>query len=263
MVHNPSDDEIILESDDLCQAFLDEIGDDLLFIEQVIIEISDGKSTPDDVAEAMRRMHSQKGSAGALNYTVIMKAIHQMEETVIHWQKTKGAIELDSLLDKIDIIRSTITLSTNASLSRKEYIQEYEKLRESLRKVRSSDSYRVLIIDAVHASSMMIKNHLEAEGLETVVCTDGYTALGRILHDQIDAVVCGGMTMVLDGPALIAAVKLNHKTADLLTLLLTSKSKPKFPVMPDKLVGRSEGAIKEAAKWLAQQSTEKAKSKAS
>ena len=127
--HSPSDDEIILEAEDIMQAFLDQLDEDLTFFESKI----SGASTLEksDADELLRKMHSDKGAASALGYTILTQLLHQMEELIIRSQKGK-AFQEEILLSKVDYQRKVIELSRDNSIDRVQYIAEYEKLRVGL-----------------------------------------------------------------------------------------------------------------------------------
>ncbi|SMF07776.1 Hpt domain-containing protein [Pseudobacteriovorax antillogorgiicola] len=249
MIHNPSEDEVILESTDLCQSFFDQLGEDLSTLEADLIDLGRGQRDPDVIRRTLQFMHSSKGTAGALSYIVISKAFHQMEDMVIAWQKEEGLFNLDFMLDRVDLVRRTMDLSQDASLSRAAYLEEYEKLRAGLRRA-ASNKPRILIIDSFQATLLLMKEHLDKYDLDVMICSDGYQGLGKVLHDAIDGVVCGGMINGIDGPALIAAIKLNPSTSIVKTALITSKVRPKLFVEPDQVAHRTEKDLSYLAKWF-------------
>lgn len=249
MVHNPSDDELILESQELLQGFVDQLADDLTKFEANLISLSKGELGAEEVAETLRDLHSHKGSASALHYTIISSAIHQIEEQITQWQKSGKDIDLEHCLNKIDIARQAVDLAVDESLSRSEFVQKYEALREGMRST-SSQKRRILVIDSLQATTLLVKEEFEKAGLEVVVCKDAYIALGRVLHESFFGVLCGGVVVGLDGEALLAAIQINSKTKGVKTLLLTSNSLFKGPVEPDLIIQRTEKGIQDAAAWL-------------
>ena len=50
------------------------------------------------------------------------------------------------------------------------------------------------------------------DSIELVNCSDGFSALGKALHDRFDVVVCGGQLNGLDGLAFLTASQLNPAT---------------------------------------------------
>lgn len=249
MVHNPSDDEVVLESEDLSRAFLDQIEDDLIMFESVFIDISKGQLNLDTYDEVMRVLHSQKGAAGALCYNVIMAAIHQMEDYLVSWHKEQDAFNLDLLLSKIDVIRRVSALALDASLSRKQFLTEYDNLRLDLRN-RPTEVKKILVIDTLHATSILLREQLKGRGFEVTICHDGYEGLGRLLHENYSGVVCGGMVLGMDGPAIVAAIKLNAATSSIPIVMVTSNMKRKMKVEPDFKVPRDEKSFNALAEWL-------------
>ena len=105
------------------------------------------------------------------------------------------------------------------------------------------------------ASSLRLKEHLNRCELDVVICKDGYRGLGKVLHEPINGVVCGGIGIGIDGPALVAALKLNPKTSNIKTVLVTSSKHPKLQIQPDLLGQRTEEDFKKIALWFQEQTS--------
>ena len=101
MIHCPHEDAIVEEAEDIYITFLDDVLEEVLGLEEVFIKISSGDADIDLTDVTLRKIHSHKGSAGALGYTVMVQCFHQTEEALILWQKQGRKFVVETMLAKM------------------------------------------------------------------------------------------------------------------------------------------------------------------
>ncbi|NRA65520.1 MAG: Hpt domain-containing protein [Pseudobacteriovorax sp.] len=246
MPHTPSTDEIILESSYLIQEFLDQLSENL-------DQCESGAATDVDkgyLESNLRTLHSDKGAAAALGFTLIVEAIHQIEDMLISCQKG-NSLQTETLFKYIDFLRSIIRISLDDSFSKSEYLQQYEQLRSSFRELRSlGQRVRMLVVDKSSTTVFVMKEEFKTLDVEIVLCSSGLDAINKVLHESFSIVVAGGQVRDLDGIALLAALRLNAETTSIKTVLITSLAAKDFSVKPDVVIGRTKSDISQLRNWV-------------
>lgn len=93
---------------------------------------------------------------------------------------------------------------------------------------------RVLIVDDEKEIAELVRHYLEAEGLETVICTDGNEAMKKIENEEFDLAILDVMLPGADGLTLCAEIRKKHKYP---VIMLTAKT-----AFSDRISGLSLGA---------------------
>ena len=93
---------------------------------------------------------------------------------------------------------------------------------------------RVLIVDDEKEIAELIRHYLDAEGLETVICTDGNEALCKIHGEEFDLAILDVMLPGTDGLTLCAEIRKKYKYP---VIMLTAKT-----AFSDRISGLSLGA---------------------
>ncbi|HYX33158.1 MAG TPA: Hpt domain-containing protein [Oligoflexus sp.] len=226
--------------------FLDQMSDDLSYFEEQLVS----KNLESSVGEILRRLHSNKGSAGALGYNVISDVIHSIEESLLD---RKSAQHIEPLLAKVDVLKKLINLSRNSKLTRPQFLAEYEKIgREFKSQASFSQKFKVLIVDTSATTFNYLVKNSKLANVELNSCSNGLTALNKVIHEKYSIVVCGAVLHELDGPALIAAIKINESTSRVKTVIMSSNRNLKMLIQPDFIISRSNTEYKQILDWIEQ-----------
>ena len=177
---------------------LDEIELNILSLDQ-----------PGYFPEAIRQIHSMKGSAGTHGFMTITTICHHMEDylALINPQDIQRK-HIDKLLQYIDLLRQ----ATNSVSNHSDDSHHYEKLLEKLHPTANNE-FRLLIVDSSKAIPALIRKEIASPKILIKSVEDGYQALGLLLMSKYDLVINSEEIGALNGCALIAAIR-NSNTAN-------------------------------------------------
>lgn len=216
-----SDIEQLLKQ--LRDNYLNELPEKIQFIESIVLNLSKNKDI-DDFRELYRHIHSQKGTAGTHGLSFMSAICHQFEN------------ELSDIGENLDLISETHTKNWFAYIDLFSEVAEYirqgntdtSKFEDSLKALRntiSKTTYSCMLVDTKSSTLDVINEVLKRHSIHTTIMEDGYVALGRLLVDKFDMIICGMKISSLTGPGMMAAIKssdsINHNTP---SILITSTS---------------------------------------
>ena len=169
--------------------------------------------------EALRQIHSMKGSAGTHGYMTISSICHHMEDYLALLDTNNIQSEnIDKLLQFIDLLQqaSRSIINGDDDSSRIEGI--LLELAE-----HATNECRVLIVDNSKAIPALIRKELESPQITFKPIEDGYQALGLLLMKKYDLLISSEEIGQLNGSALIAAVRNSSSVnSDMKIIYLTS-----------------------------------------
>lgn len=205
----------------LRNTFLEEIPEKLDRLDQLLVAMEKTGADSESFNEFYRIIHSLKGSGGTFGLHIITTLCHQLEDllnTTGSGAKYTPALIAISL-DYVDLLRMTLKQIHAGNTS----FPQIEERLNGLRKRLAQKQFTVLIIDN---SKLLTQIYLEALAelpLRSVVMADGYTALVRILTEPFDLLITTNEIPVLNGIAIIGALKLSaSKNRNIKTILVTS-----------------------------------------
>lgn len=207
----------------LRNTFLEEIPEKLDRLDQLLVAMEKTGADSEPFNEFYRIIHSLKGSGGTFGLHIITTICHQLEDLL---NTTDGGAKYTPVLitislDYVDLLRITLGQVHAGNTG---FPQTEERL-NGLRKQLAQKQFTVLIIDN---SKLLTQIYLEALAelpLRSVVMADGYTALMRVLTEPFDLLITTNEIPVLNGIAIIGALKLSaSKNRNIQTILVTSNT---------------------------------------
>lgn len=170
--------------------------------------------------EAVRQIHSMKGTAGTYGFMSLSTICHHMEDelSVVTPAECNSRF-IDKMLSYIDLLRRverTIASGTPADTD----------LDEELNKLRGPRQvFHVMLVEGSKTLSALIRDTLPVNNIELKCMEDGYMALGVMLMQPYDILIASDEIGRLNGRALINAIKTSTPAGHTLkTILLSSKS---------------------------------------
>ncbi|RLF04058.1 MAG: hypothetical protein DRJ60_07645, partial [Thermoprotei archaeon] len=135
-------------------VFVSEVKEHLQTLDNLLVHLEKNPKDKDAIIEALRLMHSIKGSAGMMGYTEISKLAHEAENILIDLRDEKMQITsevIDRLLGYVDKIRGLIELEEqqDASIKSSEGVKGVKvkmklKVDDPLKPIRAFMILRVL-----------------------------------------------------------------------------------------------------------------------
>jgi len=129
-----------IEIDDDIKAFLVESYENLNQIEQVVIELEDGSTNPENLVRIYRAFHTIKGNCGFLPFPKLESVVHAGESLIGNLREHNLSVSteiVDTLLQAIDAVRQILA---QIEATGKEGDGNYSQLIEALQGVESRES---------------------------------------------------------------------------------------------------------------------------
>ncbi len=266
MSQMPNHDE---EFEKLRFAFLEEMSDRLLIIENLLMEVEVEKQLERKrrlLIESMSKIHSLKGAAGAHEFPWIVTACHRVEDQLVKIQSA-AAVPSQEAVARILPFPDVLTAYAKAYRSGKGI--DEEKFNSALEKLISPGSAaapaagaakapdaKVLFVGKSeifmrHVLSWFDKNNI---GHLVSVAKDSHEALGRLCHERFDIVITSLFVAPFTGTELISMVKTLPRLSGVKTVLMTSEELKgaKGPHSPDFVVKKDEKFLTSVTEVLKQ-----------
>lgn len=212
---------------------LDDIESDLLAMERT-------ERFTEVFERAYRKVHSLKGSAGTYGLPVITKICHQLEEylNLFSSNATQASKEVvDRCLAHVDLMRKAQRLAKTGS----ELYNDIEEELSALRNHLLGDRYSVLIVETSKVNIKLCTEIMKGYPTHVTIMDNGYQALETLLQQKYDLLISSLEVKLLNGLALITAVRMSARVNhDIQSILLTSSKQPPFKrnIDPDVIVPR-------------------------
>jgi len=172
--------------------------------------------------ELYRKLHSLKGGAGTYGLQIISTICHQLEESLTDVAGDGGKID-DDFLDRCVAYFDLMRLALKEAAGGKTSFPEVEAALAAMLPVATSASLTALLVESSKVNSTLYLAVLKDLPIRFSVVESGYEALGLLLHSRFDLLITGQETPLLNGIALIAAVRLNQRiNRDIRAILITS-----------------------------------------
>jgi len=208
-------------------SYLEEVPEKLDRLEHLLLEIEQSSADTEAFDEVFRIVHSMKGSGGTFGLHILTTICHELEDL---FSATGGGASFGK-----DLVAASLSYVDLLRLTREQYrtsnenLAQVEKQLDNLRKQLAPRVSTILLIDNSRLSTKLYLHVLSGLPVKTVVMNDGPNALVRALTEPFDLIIANYELPVLNGDALIAAVKLsftsNSKRPK--TILITSNKKLK------------------------------------
>ncbi|MDP2169356.1 MAG: Hpt domain-containing protein [Rhodocyclaceae bacterium] len=223
--------------------YLAELPERLDELEQLALQLGQAEPAPQALGELCRKTHSLKGSAGSYGLAIITDICHQMEDilSACPTDATRLAAEqVDGCLVHIDLMRKAQVEAAAGA----DTFAELERALEALRGRLPGKRLTGLLVETSKVNTLLYLNALRALPIEFTVVDNGYVALGQVLQQKFDLLISGQLLPVLNGTALIAAVRLSGSDNRCIPAILVSAA-PLQPLpaalAPDQVLTRDAG----------------------
>lgn len=202
--------------------FISELPARLDDIETNILTLLEADSYEDVFQQVYRAAHSLKGSAGMHEGLDILGTIaHNFENELTHLDSEKQGnipVNIKTLLAYIDLLRQALDSISNNN----EHFADIERQLSALSNQQSHLKYRVLVIESSKSIIDMARHTLSDYPMHIRTCSNGYDALKLLLLEHFDIVITNNEAPMLNGLALIAALRLSNANPGIQSILLTS-----------------------------------------
>lgn len=216
-------DKLQLMLRQLRDAFLDELPERLDSLDNLLLAMEkQGAATNEGFNELYRNIHSIKGSGGTHGIHIISTICHQFEDrlnSVADHLSELSQEFFDRAFDYIGLIRSAVDQARRGADS----FPEIEKTLLELHGKTFAVERSVLLVEGSRLSSKIYLQALAGLPVHTVTMGNGYDALLRALNEPFDILITSLEVPVLNGRALIGALRLSSSpNRHIKTILLTS-----------------------------------------
>jgi len=207
-------------------SYVAELGEKLDEIERDLLALEDIARFAEGFQLTYRRVHSLKGSAGTYGIPIISKICHQLEE----YLSAGGTPErlsrqlLDQCLAHVDLMRQARDLVTRGA----EHFQDIEERLDALRTMLLGDRYSVMIVETSRVNVKLCGEIMSGFPLHVTVLDNGLHALERLLHERYHILITGYEVKMLNGLALVAAVRLSNRNNQNIKAILLSSQKQRL-----------------------------------
>lgn len=205
----------------LRNAFLEDAPEKLDLLENLLLDIENNGSSTEKFNELYRGIHSLKGSGGTHGLQIITTICHQLEDLLNTTDagKSFSPTIINASLKYIDLLRTSIEKFQFGN----ENFSDIEAQLDALRQQLAKKLFTVLIVDNSKLSTQIFIQALAELPIRPVVMSDGLNALMRVLTEPFDLLITTNEIPVLNGVALIGALKLSRgKNTNIKSILITS-----------------------------------------
>ena len=205
-------------------AFVADIPEKLDELDNLLLNMEKNGATHERFNALYRIVHSLKGSGGTHGLHIITTICHQMEDLLNTTDDGAkfSAQAIESCLDYVDLLRVTTGLIENGAIE----FPQIEKKLLALHKQTTTQPFRILIVEHSKLSTHIYLQTLASLPAQTVAMTDGLLALRRLLNEPFDLLITTNENPVLNGIALIGAIRLSgSKNRNIKSILITADQK--------------------------------------
>lgn len=208
-------------------SYVSELGEKLDEIESDLLALEDMARFAESFELTYRRVHSLKGSAGTYGIPIISKICHQLEEYLNFSAGMPDRVSrqlLDQCLAHVDLMRQARELVTRGA----EHFQEIEQQLDGLRASLLGDRYSVMVVETSKVNVKLCCEIMSGFPLHVTVLDNGVHALERLLHERYHILITGYDVKMLNGLALVAAVRLSNRNNQNIKAILLSSQKQRL-----------------------------------
>lgn len=213
----------------LRQSYLAELPERINELEQLALDLKLAGNFVQQYDELYRKTHSLKGGAGTYGLQIISTICHQLEGTLTSIANDSSKAD-DNFIDRciayFDLMRSAI----RGAMQGKTSFPEIETALTEMRADVSVKRLAALLVEHSRMNSTLYLGTLKDLPIAFTVADSGYAALGLLLHGHYDLLITGNETPLLNGLALVTAIRLNQgMNHDICAILLTSSASLQIP----------------------------------
>ena len=199
-----------------------------------------------------RKVRALKGSAGIYSLPIIGKICHQLEEHLHIF-----AVDPELLTaDMMERCRAHITLMHKAQEAARHGAEHFNDIDDALQELRSKllgARFSALIVEVSKVNIKLCTEIMKGYPAHVTVIESGYQALELLLQQKYQLLITGMEVKLLNGLALVAAVRMSARgNQDIQSILLTSSKLPplKRNVDPNFIVARDSNFSENLARAI-------------
>jgi len=221
-------------------SFISELPERSNRLEELTLTFGHQPENRERYEELYRAVHSLKGSGGTHGLPIITQICHQLEDHLNNLSERNQGVDndfIDVCLSHIDLIQQTAQLASQDNPD----FSGIEQTLEQIKQYILQDRYSGLIVDSSSVMTMMCQDALSGLPVQLSLVDNGLLALERLRQTRFDFLITGRALKVLNGTALIAALRASESVnRDLKIIMLTTASPKDFPPhsRPDYLLHR-------------------------
>jgi CheY-like chemotaxis protein len=194
-----------------------------------------GVITETELVDALARQFGFKTAKGFADYSfprAVLDQVHEdmaVQKLVFPLKVMEGGMLALAVTDPFDLTTfDYLAKKTGMKIlpvlaTRKEIMAAISKHYLAGRENASSKP-RVLVVDDSPSVSTIISVALQKEGYEVIEAVNGVEGLKMAIAEQPDLIVCDSVMPIMDGFALLRALRANQSTEKIPAILLTSKA---------------------------------------
>ncbi|MBT9613198.1 MAG: Hpt domain-containing protein [Burkholderiales bacterium] len=212
----------------LRENYLAELDEKLGDIESDLLALERTERFADMFERAYRKVHSLKGSAGTYGLPIISKICHQLEEHLNLFTNDASKLTrevLDRCLAHINLMRK----ARDQAQAGGEHFNDIEEALNALRTQLLGDRYSVLIVETSKVNIKLCADIMKRYPVQVTILDNGYQALELLLQHKYHLLITGLEVKMLNGLALVAAVRMSARgNQDMQAIMLSSSKQPPF-----------------------------------
>lgn len=221
-------------------SYLVELPERINELEQLVLGLSRAGEFVQRFEELYRKTHSLKGSAGTYGIPIVSAICHQLEETL---NTVTGNADLvnDVFLDRCIAYLDLMQQAATAAARGQTVFPEIESAMAGMRAVSVGKKLTVLLLEPSKVNVTLYLGMLRELPIQFSLADNGYAALEQLLQYRFDMVITGYEMPMLNGAALIGALRLCQcPNQHIHAILITSTPDLQIPagVAPDLIVPR-------------------------
>lgn len=209
----------------LRDAFLEELPERLDKLDNSLLAMEKkGVATAEEFNELYRSVHSIKGSGGTHGLHIISSICHQFEDRLNSINSNSANLTKEFISSSL-AYTGLLRMAADEARQGREAFPEIEQKLLELHHTVSATKYSLLMVESSRSSVHIYAQALSKLPLHLVVADNGYTALLRVLSEPFNILVTSQEIPVLNGTALIGALRLsNSLNRGIQSVLLTSNA---------------------------------------
>ena len=220
--------------------YLTEMGEVLNDIESDILALERTDRFGEMFERGYRKIRALKGSAGVYSLPIISKICHQLEE---HLNIFAGDPDLltPAMMERC---RAHIALMHKAQEAARHGAEHFNDIDDELQALRSQllgQRFSALIVETSKVNIKLCTEIMKGYLAHVTIIDSGYQALELLLQQKYQLLIIGMEVKLLNGLALVAAVRMSARSnQDIQSILLTSSKLPplKRTIDPNFIVAR-------------------------
>lgn len=224
----------------LRENYLAELDKKLVDLESGLLALERTERFAEVFERAYRKVHLLKGNAATYGLPIISKICYQLEEHLNVFSNNVAEQPremLDRCVAHIDLLRK----ARSQALAGSEHFNDIEEALSTLRTQLLGDRYSVLIVETSKVNIKLCTEIMKRYPVQVTIMDNGYHALENLLQQNYHLLITGLEVKMLNGLALVAAVRMSARgNQDMQAILLTSSKQPPFKrnVDPNAIVPR-------------------------